>query len=464
MEIGKRKKRMKKQIYLGMAIFALAVAVFFCVLTGRQFLSLMAGPNAVTDGVPLEQMEGQYITYSVAHPVASFVEEYYSGDEDRVRRMAYIIYDEERQTFFKLIVSEKHKGTFDTLMRAVNRSQELKDSWGDMQASEERPVEVAGSLRLVEGSEPILQIVDALMGEDSYSTAEMNELALSQIGWYVLEDQTVAGIPFLNLRICAIAIGISLLTFLIYLLLLAKKSGAAAMGSYSKDVVTQLLERQRAWLVPWCERAGTKQSGMAILFLAGAMAALTALGLFVGYSMENVMTCHLPMGSIIGELGAIVLLTGAKFSLNPDKLLKSCLKNLERALPARAEREQAARELLDTSREWAILETSKENIWYGLAGEHYWMILAGSGMAFVAEADRIGRITSDTISGQFRSGKVRVNYTYYIVQIYYKDSTKKKGPDVEINFDTEAAAGQFLLLARKRLGNRADEIIYKGWR
>ncbi len=455
---------MKKQLYLAMAILTLALAIFFSVWTGRQILSLMAGPEAAEDGIPLEQMEGHYITYSVARPVASFVEEYYSGDADRVKRSAYIIYDEERQAFFKLVVSEQRKGKFDKLMRAVNRSQELKDSWGEMQADEEKPVEATGSLMPIEGADPLLSIVEALLGEGSYSTKEMNELALSQTVWYVLEDQTVEGIPFLNLWICAIAIGISLLTFLIYLLLLTKKSGATAREDRFGDVVTLLLERQRAWLVPWCEQGGIKQSGMALLFLVGAMAVLTALGLFVGYSVEGVMTCHLPLGGILGELGAIVLLIGAKFSLNPDKLLKSCQKNLERAIPAQTEREQAARELLDTTPEWSILETSKENIWYGLAGEHYWLVLTGKGMAFAAQADRIGKITSDTVSGQIRSGKVRVNYTYYVVQIYYRDSGKKKGPDVEISFDTEEAAGQFLLLARKRLGSRADEIIYKGWR
>ena len=83
---------MKRQIYLGMAIFALAVAVFFCVLTGRQFLSLLSGPMPAADGVSLEQMEGQYITYSVAHPVASFVEEYYYGAKDRISQMGFVIY------------------------------------------------------------------------------------------------------------------------------------------------------------------------------------------------------------------------------------------------------------------------------------------------------------------------------------------------------------------------------------
>ena len=66
---------MKKQIYVGMAVFSITVIAFLGVLTGRQFLSLLAGPEPA-EGASLEQMEGQYITYSVVHPVASFVEEY----------------------------------------------------------------------------------------------------------------------------------------------------------------------------------------------------------------------------------------------------------------------------------------------------------------------------------------------------------------------------------------------------
>ena len=124
-----------------------------------------------------------------------------------------------------------------------------------------------------------------------------------------------------------------------------------------------------------------------------------------------------------------------------------------------AEQDRVARELLDTPEEWSVLESGKEDIRYGIVGEHYWMVLTGKGIVSVVDADRIGKMTSETMSGQIRSGKVRMNYTYYVVQINYMDSGKKKGVDAAIHFDTEQAAGHFMTLARKRLGERAADVI-----
>lgn len=449
---------MKKQIYLGLAIFTLAVAVFFGVSTGKQFLSLLSGPAPAADGVSLEQMEGQYITYQVAHPVASFVEEYYSGDEDRASKIAYVIYDEGRQAFFKLVVPERHKGAVNRLMQAVNRSPELKKSWGDRQADEERPVEVAGTLMPLEDPAALRQIGEALAGGDSYSTEEMNELASSQNGWYVLEDRTVAGIPVIDLWLCAVAAGVSILTFLICLLL-AGKSDAPAKNDPAGSAAGQFLQKQQEWIIPWCEKGRGRQNVMAVLFLAGAIAALTALGIFVGYSVQEVMTRHLPIGVLIGELSALALAAGSGSTFHPGKVLKRCRKGLERAIPGQADQERVARELLDTPQEWSVLESGKEEIRYGILGEHYWMVLTGKGAVSVVDAGRIGKMTSETMSGQIRSGKVRMNYTYYTIQITYTDSQKKKGADVIINFDTENAAGRFMMLARKRLGDRAADVI-----
>ncbi|MDE6203996.1 MAG: hypothetical protein K2G19_11040 [Lachnospiraceae bacterium] len=449
---------MKKQIYLGMAVFAAAVMVFLGILTGRQFLSLVSGPKE-SAGVSLEQMEGQYITYSVARPVASFAEEYYSGDPDRVSRMAYVVYDQERQIFLKIVVPEQNKGKFNKLMQAVNRSPELKESWGDKQASGERPVEVAASLMPIEESGQVRQIEEALAGVDSYSTKEMNELAFSQSDWYVLEDKTIGGISVANLWICVVAEAMSFLVLLICLVFLTKKSDTDPEEGRAKDTVGQFLEKQKSWLVPWCEKSRKWQNGIMVLFLAGAMAALTFLGLFVGYTVQEVMTCHLPIGIILGELSTIVMLLGVRNSCNPDRILKKCRKNLEHELPGQAERERAARELMDTSQEWAVLEKDKEDVQYGMVGGHYWMVLTGKGGAVVAAADRVGKITSETVSGQMRSGKIRMNYTYYTVQISYMDSKKKKGADVVFNFEAEETAGHFMMLVRKRLGARASDII-----
>lgn len=450
---------MKKKVYLGMAVFALAMALFFCVLTGRQFFSMMSGPKLAEAGISLEEMEGQYITYSAAHPIAAFAEEYYSGDADRIKRMAYVIYDEERQALLKVIVSEQKKGKFDKLMKAVNRSPELKESWGDMQASEERPVEVTGSVMPIEESEEIRQIEEAMAGGDSYSTEEMEKLAISQTQWYVLEDKRISGLSASHLWICAIAAGVNVLILFLCLIMLTKKKGTAGFGAGVGDTVGELMEQQRTWLTPWCETARKRQVRLGVLSLAGCIAGLTALGIFVGYDLLEVMTCHLPIGVIVGDLCAVCILLGADTALNPDKILKNCRRNLERALPDKEERERAAREFLEAADEWAVLEKNKENIRYGIAGEHYWVVFTGKGMATVVDADRIGRITSETVTGQYRSGKIRMNYTYYTVNIGYRDSGKKKGDDVILDFDFEETAGHFMVLARKRLKDMAENII-----
>lgn len=447
---------MKKLFYVGMAVFSVVVMVFFGVLTGRQFLSLLSGPERA-DNVSPGQMEGQYITYRVARPVASFVEEYYSGDPDRVRRMAYVVYEEESRIFLKVIVPEQKKGEFNRLLQAVNRSPELKESWGDMQEDEERPIEVTASLMPIEESGQIRQIEEALAGDESYSTEEMNELARTQADWYVLEYRTVGGISVSHLWICAVAEVLSLVILLICLIFLAKKSEESTVDVRAGDTVGQFLEKQKSWLAPWCEKSRKWQNRIAVLILAGLIAGLTALGLFVGYTVQEVMTCHLPIGIILGDLSTIVMLLGVRVNCNPDRILKNCRKSLERTLPGQIE--QAARELMDTSQEWAVVEMDKEDIEYGIVGENYWMILTGKGAAAVAEAGRVGKVTSETVTGQMRSGKIRMNYTYYTVQISYMDSKKKKGADVTFNFDGQETAGHFMMLVRKRLGERAADII-----
>ncbi len=450
---------MKKQVSMALSLLSLAAAVFFSVLAGRQFLSVAAGPEAVPEGSPVETMRGEYITYSVAHPVACFAEEYYSGNERRVSKYAYVTYDRERRIFLKIVVPERKNIKFEYLMRAVNRSAELKESWGDRQEEEERPVEVTGSLMLIEDPDETGRILEALMGEDSHSTEEMDELALAQTDWYMIEDGIVGGIPVSNVRICIVSAGLNLLVFLLCLVSLAKKSQVSDGRKSAGDAVGQLLEWQRVWLAPWCEEGRKRQNRLVVLGMAGAVAALMAVGFFAGYPVSYVLTCHLPVGLAAGEIFGVPVLMGAGGYLNPDKILRACRKSLEREIPQQEKREAMARELLDTEKQWAVLETGKDDARYGIAGEHYWMVLSGRGMAVVAEADRIKKIGSETVTGQVRSGKVRMAYTYYSIMIDYWDSQKKKGHDVVINFDGEDTAGHFITLARKRLGERAAEVV-----
>ena len=158
-----------KKWYSGMAALALLTMIFYGVLAGKPFLQMAAGPQEELGGRGFEQLEGEYIAYEVTHPVVSYVEEYYSGDSERISKMAYVTYEEER------------------------------------------PVPVNGSLTEITDADEIREILEAMTGSESASTAEMNALAQAQPGWYRIELGYIGGISGANLSICAVAAGAALL-------------------------------------------------------------------------------------------------------------------------------------------------------------------------------------------------------------------------------------------------------------
>lgn len=454
---------MKKRIYLGMALFSLTAAVFFAVLAGKQFLDLVSGPVSVSEGTDLEQIEGQYAVYNVVRPFVSFPDEYYSGDPGRVSRMAYVVYDEERQLFLKVVIPDSKISSFDRLLRAANRSEELKESSGDFQTSEEQPIKVSGSLLLLSDVSVISEITDALMTEKSKSSEEMNMLAMEQEKWYVLEDGKIQGFPVMNLWICAAAIVLNAVLILVCLISIIKLSmkGEKVPSGSGNDSIGRLLDRQRAWLNPWCMKGRKRQALLGILFVLGAPAAMAALGFAVGYKAMGVLTRHLPIGLCAGELCSLPVLIGMGLTFEPDKIIKAYGKKLTKAVPSQAEREALAEELLETEQQWAVLETGKENAKYGILGEHHWVTFSGDGNVTAVDADRVGSIEPKEVSGQVRSGMVRMSYVHYEIRIGYLNSERKKGRgfDAAISFQTADAAGHFMMLARKRLGSRDAEVI-----
>ncbi len=447
---------MKKGIYAGAVIFSLITIIFFGVIAGKRIYSLVGGPSAA-DGQSFEQTEGEYIAYDVAYPVASFVEEYYSGDPDRARKIAYLTFDEERQAVLKVVVSDSKKSRFDHLMRAVNRTPELKESWGDRQANEERPIVVKGSLLPIVDSDDIREMEAALAGPDSASSKEIHAAAMAQAEWYMIEDNSIEGISVANLWICAVAIGINILIFLISLLLMISKKDSAGENSYSSEV-DRFFARQKSWLDPWCAQGRLRRMQSIVVSLLVCVAALVGIGIMVDYPLSYVLTCHLPMGVCMGEAAVgFSLLMG--FAFNPDKIIGNYRKALERTLPSPEERERMARELLATESQWSVLEKGKNRFTYGLAGENYWLIFSESGRLAVVDSRRIEKIQSEEVSGQVWSGKVRMNYVHYDIQVAYRNFPGEKRNNVCFSFNAESAAGHFMSLIRQRLGERAAGII-----
>lgn len=422
---------MKKQIVAGIAVLAVVVVVFFVVLTGSRFLEMTGGTMDAGDNPALEEMENRYVTYNVTEPIVSYAEEYYSGDQSRVSKWAYIIYDEKLRAFLKIVIPERRKSR--------------------------KSIDVNGSLTLFTDTAEIRQIQEALQEEIPEDDKEILNQALSQTKWYVLEDGYVGGISTVNLWICAVIVFLNIVFFIICLFSLLSKNNDSFVPDGSS--VEQLLNRQRIWLEPWCEAGRKNRVLQGALWIFGAAAALTVLGFVVGGSAMDVLTMHLPIGLCIGELCGVPLMLRVGTAFNPDKILKAYQKNLCKEVSKGTDLDAIADDLLGAEAKWSVIEKRKEQIRYGILGECYWIIFAEGGVVRVLDSGQIAQIKAEEVSGQIRSGKVRTNYVYYAVNVKYRNSDRKKGWDISFSFYSEDAVGRFMALARERLGDRALEVI-----
>lgn len=452
---------MKKKSQLSVVILTLAVILFLGIAAGGRIKDLLAGAVPLADDMTFEQARDTYITYDVTHPVVSYPEEYYSGDPGRIRRMAYIIYDEGRQAFLKIVVSEQNTGSFDRLLRAANMSDEVKESWGEQLDSQLKPVSITGSIISIEDADAMDAVLDALMSPDFQGTEALRTAALAQsVWWYVLEDGYIQSLPTWHLWVCIVVIGINVLFLLIALISLLRKG--VNEDFLSKDhgtYTTQFFKRQLSWLEPWCKKGLAKRTRTAFLVMLAVTAALTGVGFYVGYSSIEVLTCHLPLGLGIGELYGLPLLLGVGLAFNPYKILKNISKSFEKLYPVQSDRETIAQDLMEADDSWVIREQGKEESLCAVLGGRYWVVLSGAGSVTVVDGSRVGKMYSETVSGQVRTGKVRYNYTSYVIYIFYQGDEEKKHANVQFAFNSEGASGHFMALARKRLGDRAQTVM-----
>ena len=87
-----RKTEMKKIRNIVTMVCALAAAAALWMQAGSAFMKLQAGAEPLDSETEFGQVRGEYISYEAAYPVGVCVEEYYSGDPDRVRTYGYVVY------------------------------------------------------------------------------------------------------------------------------------------------------------------------------------------------------------------------------------------------------------------------------------------------------------------------------------------------------------------------------------
>ena len=292
---------MKKLLSIAVTLCALACAVGFWLVGGSGFLKMRAGSEAIGEEA-FEQAEGKYVSYEVPYPVASCVEEYYSGDPDRVKTMGYVAYDEARQAFLYVTVPDGDSGRLENLMWNLKLAVELRAGKDMSPAVVEGTLEPMGEgdvervLDAVEDSEVIGLYWD-LSGDEAYMEAYFSDsygkvienMCLNLDGilegakWYYIEDGVVGGLHTSEIWICMLTAALSLLIFVIRLVSLftGGKKKKIALPAPSGSKMEQFYGWEREWVEEWCEYSLKRGRRLAYIAVIGSVVILTAIGIYV---------------------------------------------------------------------------------------------------------------------------------------------------------------------------------------
>ncbi len=399
----------------------LAAGVGLLLLSGSPFLNMLSGAKPLETGEEFSQAEGRYISYEAAYPVASCVEEYYSGDPDRVRTKGYVVYDEERQAFIYVVIEERNSGEFNALMRKMGLVAEMRDE------KNMAPILVEGSLEpmgesdvervctYLQDSDVVeiyadyahddssAEIYDAYFGDKYGKVLETMCMKLENGGqsmeWYYLERGAVNGMAKYEIWISVMAAVLSLLIFVYRVIHAFSKGKKPSSGSASgtESAIQKLLDAQRGWVEKWCDFSLNHARRLAYLSVAGGTVILTVIGVAVGQDLQGVLAFHLPLGLLLGEISAVLLWTSQKNQSKPDKIMGRLEKNIEKELPSPAERECFAEDILNTGQDWVFQEKGKDTMLYGIVGSRYWVLFSGAGLVTVVDSQRLKKIKTEVI-------------------------------------------------------------------
>lgn len=474
---------MKKVLDIVITLCALVAGVGFLLFGGPSFIKARQGATPLEAGETFAQAEGKYISYEAAYPVASWAAEYYSGDQDRVKRVGYVVYDKERQAFVSIIVSAEDKGRYSNLMNALELRAKLradKDmspayAYGSPEPMDKDALEAP--LEALAGSQ-ILRLYDMYGGADgNRNRSEYEEhfgdvdeygkvleemcIALEQgkeIEWYSIEDGCINGFGMMELWIIMLAAVLSLLIFVFRLVSMLKgEKEEPYKTSASGGRLGRVVDAQWGWVADWCDYSMNRGRRFAYMSVAGGVLILTAIGVLVGMPLRGILSLHLPLGLFLGELSALMFWFSQKKRSNPDKILASITKSLEKQLPSPAEQDEFAEDFLNTgTTEWIFREQCKDTMLYGVVGSRYWAVFSGLGTVKIIDSERLQKIETEEISGSIKVNGVRTRYHSWEVRFYYRSDVLKKHYDELLSFQTGDGIGLFLTLVRKRTGGSIE--------
>lgn len=464
---------MKKLLSIVVTIGMLICAVGFWVVGGTQFLKLQAGSRELGPEESFAQAQGEYVSYQAAYPVASCVAAYYSGDSDRVEKRGYVVYDAQRQAFLYVIVPDQKKRELEDLLWNLHLAAEMRTD-EDME-----PYTVKGSIEPLEGSRDhiyaaleesaVIRNYQALWGDetsrntyfgDSYGEVlgqmggSLDQL-LQQADWYQMESNVVNGMKTMDIWVCILAAGLSFLIFLVRLVSLFLPGGKKAVAELAPSGSRMALfySRQLEMAQEWHVFSRNRGCRMIYLTFIGCVVVLTGIGVIGKMPFGRLVGFYVALGVLLGEVFGILSWWAVKGQSNVGKLMKKLSQGIGKQLPATQIQEEFAEDILAAGPEWEYKEKTKEGMLWGTLGSRYWTVLHATGRVILIDSQKLRKIETEAISGQVRSGKVRINYTSYAAHFFYKSGTQKEQPDETVTFNVQDNIGDFMLLARKRVGD-----------
>ena len=468
---------MKKILNILVTLCLVAGAAGLWIIGGDGFAKLQAGPEVLGSEEGFAQAEGKYISYEAAYPIASHVEEYYSGDPDRVRTTGYVVYDEGRKAFLYIIVSDRENGELKDLMWNLHLASEMREGKDMTPYTVEGTVEPMEQemqehvFEALEESE-IIELYEDVQGDAVYRETYfgdvygqvMEEMCDTwkqnpqQGEWYYIQTGVINGMEIADIWICILAAGLSLVLAVVRLIGLftggRKTTGDSASLAPAK--MGEFYAVQREWVEEWCEYNLGRGRRLAYLSVVCSIVIFVAIGYLVKVPTRRIVAFYLPLGLILGEIIGLMFWLVQKSQSKPNKILRKFAKRIGKLIPSAAGQEDFAEDILQAGKDWTFREKKKDSMLQGVVGSRYWICLKWNGFVKIVDAERVGRIETATISGQVRSGRVRIRYVSYEVSFFYRNAEQKKQCDELFTFENRETLDRFMELVRKRDSGNID--------
>lgn len=218
--------------------------------------------------------------------------------------------------------------------------------------------------------------------------------------------------------------------------------------------INQFLTRQKGWIKDWCKNDRAKAKITSYLWAAGTAAALVALGFLVGAPFMKVMTLHLPLGLLFGEI--IVGLTWPLTNIrnNWKRILKGMKKSIQKALPSGEAQNEFFEDYFAAEKKWELVEKTKESTVRLTVGEKYFAYITTLGSVSIVDSRTLNHIDifEEIISVQVNNVRT---YTHHQVAEFFdtEDKPKKKRLNA-YSFSSRGTLDAFVRLVQERNGDR----------